>query len=276
MQGSIVFVYGTLLRGMSRATVMEKSRFLGLGEIQGDLFDLGTYPGVVDGKGRVVGELYEVDSATLDVLDQIEGFNPDEPEFSLYLRASRQATFLNDGRRETVSVYLYNHEVASRDPIKHGDYRRFIELHENNETYYIAYGSNLNQSRLEDRIGSVRVLTRGTIDGFELCFNKGNVDGSSYANIKAGQPGARLPFVAYLLPEGLSQIVMLDGYEGAPNTYRRLAFPFPLEGSNDQQLGFIYVAAPHLIEEGLMPREAYLAHIRRGYQNHGFTWSEPT
>ncbi len=273
----IVFVYGTLLRGMSRSYVLEHhlSRFLGLGEIQADLYNLGSYPGVVDGKGRVVGELYEVDYTMLDVLDRIEGFKVDAPELSLYLRVLRQATFFNDGRSDTVNVYIYNGEVASSERIKHGDYRRFVELFENNETYYIAYGSNLNQARLESRIGQVGVLARGYIDGFELCFTKGNVDGTSYANIKAGHPDAQSPFVAYVLPGGLSQIEILDVFEGAPGTYRRIAFPFPLEGSKVTKLGFIYVAAPNLIKDGLKPCDRYLAHIRKGYKDHGFSWSEP-
>lgn len=269
----IVFVYGTLLRGMSRSHVLAQSRFLGLGEIQADLYDLGSYPGLIDGKGRVIGELYEIDSTTVEALDRIEGFKADAPDLSLYLRVLRQVTFLNDGLSDTVSVYLYNREVASREQIKHGDYRRFIELHENNETYYIAYGSNLNQERLENRIGSVHVTTRGYIEGFELCFNKGNVDGTSYANIKAGEPDVRLPFVAYELPDGLGQIDLLDGYEGAPSSYRRIAYPFPMQGSSGSKLGFIYVAAPNLITEGAEPRQTYLAHIRKGYTDHGFTWT---
>lgn len=271
----IVFVYGTLLRGMSRSNVLAKSRFLGLGEIQADLYDLGSYPGLIDGNGRVIGELYEIDLATLDALDRIEGFKADAPELSLYLRDLRQVTNLNDGLSDTVSVYLYNGEVVWREQINHGDYRRFIELHENNKTYYIAYGSNLNQERLERRIGAVSVLTRGYIEGFNLSFNKGNVDGTAYANIQAGEFGSQLPFVAYELPEGLSQIEQLDVYEGAPNTYRRIAYPFPLEGSEHSKIGFMYVAAPHLITEGAEPRQTYLAHIRKGYADHGFMWTAP-
>lgn len=271
----IVFVYGTLLRGMSRSLVLAQSRFLGLGEIQADLYDLGSYPGLIDGKGRVIGELYEIDSTTLEALDHIEGFKADAPDLSLYLRVLRQVTNLNDGLSDTVSVYLYNGEVASREQIKHGDYRRFIELHENNETYYIAYGSNLNQERLERRIGAVSVLTRGYIEGFNLSFNKGNVDGTSYANIQAGECGSRLSFVAYKLPEGLSQIEQLDGYEGAPSTYRRIAYPFPLEGSEHSKIGFMYVAAPHLLRKGFEPSDTYLSHIRKGYADHGLTWTAP-
>lgn len=269
----IVFVYGTLLRGMSRAHAMDEARFLGLGEIAGCLYDLGSYPGLVEGKGRIMGELYDVDEVTLESLDRIEGFKTDEPAFSLYIRTLRQATFFNDGRNETVSVYLYNGEIGSREQIKHGDYRRFTELHQNGATYYIAYGSNLNQERLENRIGSVHVITRGYINGFELCFNKENVDGTSYANIKAGEPEVRLPFVAYELPDGLGQIDLLDGYEGAPNTYRRIAYPFPLQGSRVTKLGFMYVASPTLITEEAEPPHAYLAHIQKGYAEHGFTWT---
>src|SRR5580700_8569997 len=58
--------------------------------IAGALFDLGSYPGLVPGDGRVVGELFEiVDVArALPLLDHYEGYDAADPEGSLYLRQS--------------------------------------------------------------------------------------------------------------------------------------------------------------------------------------------
>ena len=36
------------------------------------MYNLGTYPGISKGKGKVYGEVYEVDEYTLQLLDQLE------------------------------------------------------------------------------------------------------------------------------------------------------------------------------------------------------------
>jgi gamma-glutamylcyclotransferase (GGCT)/AIG2-like uncharacterized protein YtfP len=68
----------------------DKARFLGNGTIRGRLYDLGNYPGVLPSEaGEVHGELYEIEdgSKQLNLLDQIEDFDPNNPESSLFVRA---------------------------------------------------------------------------------------------------------------------------------------------------------------------------------------------
>lgn len=88
------FVYGTLKEGECRAHVF--NQVLGHNNfkrqpavIQGDLYDLGAYPGMCKGPGKVVGEtvlLTEEDYLKmLPVLDLIEGYTPGR-EDSLYVR----------------------------------------------------------------------------------------------------------------------------------------------------------------------------------------------
>ena len=58
-----VFFYGTLMCGFSlrrRSDIESFLRFSGRGSVQGVLYDLGSYPGMVAGQGTVVGELYEI------------------------------------------------------------------------------------------------------------------------------------------------------------------------------------------------------------------------
>ena len=50
-----VFVYGTLLKGMSRSHSLNNSSFEGFGVIRGSLYDLGSYPGIIDSKDSVYG-----------------------------------------------------------------------------------------------------------------------------------------------------------------------------------------------------------------------------
>ena len=73
-----IFVYGTLKRGGSNHALLASQRFLGTARTaQGyTLYSLGDYPGMVraptDTAG-VTGELWAVDDACLQQLDELEG-----------------------------------------------------------------------------------------------------------------------------------------------------------------------------------------------------------
>lgn len=264
-----VFVYGTLLRGMQRSSVLRNALFRGLGETRGTLLNLIDYPGLIEGTGCVTGELYEVDHTTLQALDQIEGFDQLHPDQSLYIRTICDVISLDDGQSREAYVYLYNQEASRRDAIPEGDYRRFVTRLLGSETFYIAYGSNLSPCRLEDRVGEVEAVMKGYLDDFKLVFNKDNGNGSSCANLQSA-PGYRVPFVAYRLPEGQDQLRLLDVFEGAPESYRRIVFPFPLGMDGKNVLGHLYVANPRRTLSDITPRKEYLEHIRTGYRAHGF------
>lgn len=121
-----VFVYGTLLRGLRYHGILTGAAFLGPAHVHGRLFDLGPYPALWPGPDRVQGEVYRVDAQILAQLDQLEDFDPRDPEGSLYRRVTRR-TFLANGGIRDVQVYLYNARVDPRQHIPHGDYRRHLE-----------------------------------------------------------------------------------------------------------------------------------------------------
>lgn len=121
-----VFVYGTLLSGLCRATALKDATFLGAASTEGRLYNLGDYPGMLPGRGMVHGEVYELDARTLDRLDGIEDYYPDCPESSLYLRRPVQVSLLADGRSMLAETYLYNAPIPESQRIAHGDYRRFL------------------------------------------------------------------------------------------------------------------------------------------------------
>lgn len=78
----LVFVYGTLRRGECNdvARYSPVPVFVGSGEAQGVLHDLGPYPGAVfevEGDARVVGEVYRIAPAVELQLDHLEGVQPD-------------------------------------------------------------------------------------------------------------------------------------------------------------------------------------------------------
>ena len=97
-----LFVYGTLMRGGVRHSVLSDQRFLGEARTGSHyaLFDLGAYPGLVhraeDGRA-IHGELYEIAANLIERLDRIEGAP------SLY----RLEPVLIDGHPGEVFSYFY-------------------------------------------------------------------------------------------------------------------------------------------------------------------------
>jgi len=128
-----VFVYGTLMAGFDRrrrAGIDTRMRFVGRGWIQAALYDLGLFPAAVPAPDcRVAGELYEVvdDPSVLAKLDEIEGFRPNEPDASLYMRAQTTVT-LESGARETAWVYFYNAPLGQGQLIESGDYLAHLRV----------------------------------------------------------------------------------------------------------------------------------------------------
>ena len=128
-----VFFYGTLMAGFDRrrrAEIDNKLAYVGRGSISAALFDLGIYPAAVpDPEGRVWGEVYDVlDPRTvLPALDEIEGYTPDHPDQSLYVR-SQVTVALPDGAESTAWVYFYNAPLGQAQRIPSGDYFEHIKV----------------------------------------------------------------------------------------------------------------------------------------------------
>lgn len=107
-----VFVYGTLLKGQrNHEHFLWNCVYLGKATVAGfDMYDIGSFPGIVPGEGTVKGELYEVSKGTLRDLDYLEG------EGSLYIRKCRCA-ITDIGRMHLALIYEYNHSVERMDLI---------------------------------------------------------------------------------------------------------------------------------------------------------------
>jgi gamma-glutamylcyclotransferase (GGCT)/AIG2-like uncharacterized protein YtfP len=105
-----VFVYGTLMRGCSRHHFLSDGQFEGEASTDGRLLSLGEYPALIDGAGTVRGELYSFEDlpAALDVLDDVEDFDPANPE----------------GTELLAWLYVYNQPRGSAPIIPGGDWRK--------------------------------------------------------------------------------------------------------------------------------------------------------
>ena len=125
-----IFFYGTLMRGFplrERSGVDRLIRFVGPGEIRGALFDLGPYPGAIEGEGTVRGEVYDIlaPDSLLARVDAIEHYMPGAPAESQYRRCAVRAR-LDDGQARNVWVYFYNRPLGTARALADGDYRRHV------------------------------------------------------------------------------------------------------------------------------------------------------
>jgi len=105
------------MRGYALHDVLARgATFLAEGSVAGRLLDLGRYPALVAGAGRVKGEVYRLDDPELlPVLDREEGYN---------FQRSITIVTLASGRRARAWVYRYRGPRERAVPVPHGDYRR--------------------------------------------------------------------------------------------------------------------------------------------------------
>ncbi len=104
--GDFVFAYGTLMSGNSNHHIVESETFIGKATVNGyTLFDLGCYPGVKPGNGKIKGELYWVSANSLKRLDSFEG------EGFLYKRCKTEAE-LTQNNIVKANIYVYLNDVS--------------------------------------------------------------------------------------------------------------------------------------------------------------------
>lgn len=125
---TVLFVYGTLRRGLRLHHQLQGAVYLGEARIAGSLYDIGTYPGLLvnPSPGWVSGELFKVDEEMIQSLDALEEYNPEEPERSEYLR--RVVTvWTPTGVPMKAVTYIFNRDVQGFVFIDSGDYKLYLE-----------------------------------------------------------------------------------------------------------------------------------------------------
>lgn len=155
-----VFVYGTLMRGQSNhESFLKDEWYAGAGIVCGfDMYDMGSYPGIVKGSGDVTGELYEVPASAIESLDQLEG------EGSLYLRECLPV-IREDGSISFAEAYIYNRDIDGLDLIPEiaqpytSDWRDAMKDY----VWYVSYGSNMLNERF------THYIKGGSFEGGGAC-----------------------------------------------------------------------------------------------------------
>jgi hypothetical protein len=131
-----------------------------------------------------------------------------------------------------------------------------------NETLYIAYGSNLNLEQMKRRCPTAEVVGSSKLEGYELTF-RGNRK-NAVATIEPSLEENKVPILLWKLQPGDERA--LDVYEGWPSFYRKETHDVEIGGRTVQAMAYV-MNEGHLYEE---PSEHYLNTIREGYKSAGF------
>jgi gamma-glutamylcyclotransferase (GGCT)/AIG2-like uncharacterized protein YtfP len=126
-----LFAYGTLQPGFAPDDVAPLVRTLdiiGKGTVQGTLYNLGSYPGaVIDPASpqRISGTVFRLpeDSGIMRKLDTYEGYNPESPHTSLFIRRVHPVHMTN-GQVLECWIYEYNGRPDHASIIESGTYTR--------------------------------------------------------------------------------------------------------------------------------------------------------
>ncbi|SET35510.1 Uncharacterized conserved protein YtfP, gamma-glutamylcyclotransferase (GGCT)/AIG2-like family [Salinibacillus kushneri] len=145
-----VFVYGTLRKH-------ERNEHYLLGDnciatqawVLGNLYDTKRgYPAVIrNSHNRVYGEIYEVSSDKLKLLDQLEGYVGNERE-NHYNRDTAKV-YTDQGSMNAI-IYLYTEEQGEKlEKIDSGNWKCHRLLEHRNDFLYLAYGSCMDHERFQ-------------------------------------------------------------------------------------------------------------------------------
>jgi gamma-glutamylcyclotransferase (GGCT)/AIG2-like uncharacterized protein YtfP len=130
MREEYLFVYGTLRRDAPPTEYHTRIRqfcaYVTTGEMQGQLYDLGDYPGAVESDNpddTVQGKVYRLldADAVLPTLDVYEGCDPNSPVPHEY-RRKQLSIRTTSGETIIAWVYVYQYDVLPRTRILGGNY----------------------------------------------------------------------------------------------------------------------------------------------------------
>lgn len=116
----------------------QKSRFLAEGFVQGRLYDLGAYPGLVyipEAKKQVRGEIIQLGypDLLLPVLDDYEMIDADHPEENEYRR--ELVPVQSAGKTLACWTYIFQQPIDAYPEITSGDYRIYFDQNPNHQNF---------------------------------------------------------------------------------------------------------------------------------------------
>ena len=155
-----IFAYGTLMRGESRFEVLQRFGIECslLAEAQGQLFDLGLFPGMTRdcaSESYVYGEFIRLRNpeAALVALDRIEGFRGYGKQGSLY-RRELIPIHVGDGRIREAWTYCLDASADDTQIITSGDWREHCGTRKQFMSWLANAHSGQQPHRIAERLAS--------------------------------------------------------------------------------------------------------------------------
>lgn len=127
--------------------------------------------------------------------------------------------------------------------------------------YYFAYGSNMDENRMKQRVNSYEIIGQGTLKNYKLVFNKiaKNKLDEGYANIISKNSFLVEGIIYKIDTDGIKQ---LDKYEGVPIHYKRELMA--ILHNNEVIISDVYIANKDKIDNNLKPTKQYLNYLLEG------------
>ncbi|WP_162628012.1 gamma-glutamylcyclotransferase family protein [Arcticibacterium luteifluviistationis] len=104
------------------AFLQKNATYVGEASVEGKLYRIDFYPGLVKAEGTVYGEVYKLHEPELVLprLDDYEDFRPDNLDDSLYLRENVEVKMLHNQKKKTSLIYYFNKSVKYYSEITSG------------------------------------------------------------------------------------------------------------------------------------------------------------
>lgn len=134
LSNEILFTYGTLRKEADNPIqrfLIDRAVWIGKGFFQGKLYFTNGHPAAVPSDSQtnsVTGDLFDIENSPelLQTLDRYEGYDPANPEGSLYIRAKKTIWLKESDKNVEAWIYLFNKPVDASEEISSGDYLRFV------------------------------------------------------------------------------------------------------------------------------------------------------
>ncbi len=258
----LVFVYGTLRRFQSNSHLLDDAKVVASQCWTGGLLYDSSYgyPVMIQSdKGKVYGELYQINKEQLKMVDALEDYKGPGQD-NLYERM-QQPVFSDTGTRMAfVYVFSNNMKIGSLSLIRGGDWSVYRFLQEYDSLLYFAYGSCMDyQSFKEEKKEHYfqHVIGRGILDGYTLRYTRVLSDGGR-ADIV--EEGGKVEGKVYQIPA--KAVSYLHKREGVKyESYRPAIVPIKLDNGNTiEALTYIVVNK----EAEAAPPKYYMDYIIRG------------
>jgi len=128
--------------------------------------------------------------------------------------------------------------------------------------FIFAYGSNMNLSRLTQRVPSAVKVSNAFLPGYKLVCNKVSKDGSAKANIiKTDNPAELVWGVLFTIDS--DEKALLDKAEGLGKGYNEDTLTF-FDKVNNSYAAQVYIADSKAIDDALLPYDWYNEFIVTG------------